>query len=96
MNGHANCIYAVCCPPDSDGQIQALANEISAAFPVLAPESSPVAIAAWVLKNFDLAPKGSLQSFKDAIRDLAREGYAKVNLAGEREPYPGLHNEPGD
>lgn len=74
MNGHINCLLAVCCPPDSEGQLHALAEEIAAGIEwEKAP--NPEAVAAWVLKNFDLAPKGTLQPFKDAIRDLAREGY---------------------
>lgn len=81
MNGHANCILAVCCPPGSDNQRAALAEEMAIA--LSNPPSSESAviisrekwdrIAGWVLKNFDLAPAGSLQPFKDAIAKLARE-----------------------
>ena len=80
MNGHVNCILAVCCPPDSDGQRRALAEEIEAAFPAQLGGSGefPLELASWVLKNFDLAPKGSLQAFKDEIARLAREGHVKV------------------
>lgn len=82
MNGHVNCILAVCCPPDSDGQREALAEEIKKYFgwddSMTAYQVSPDVIAGFVLENFDLAPKGSLQAFKDAIRDLAREGYVKA------------------
>lgn len=83
MNGHANCILAVCCPPGSDGQIQALADEMGASgmFQSMPEEQRRVAlrsVAAWVLKNYDLAPPGSLQAFKESVRDLAREGYTKA------------------
>lgn len=72
MNGHANCIYAICCPPNSPQQISALAEEMMAAGLGLTEEST-YAVAAWVLKNFDLAPHGSLQPFKNEIARLARE-----------------------
>ena len=76
--GQRNCILEICCPPRSEGAVDALAEEMAGAFPTW-PGTSPAAIAAWVLKNFDLAPKGSLQAFKDSIRDYAREGYEKAH-----------------
>jgi len=78
-NGHANCIFAVCCPPESEGQIQALAEEIASAVKLGGgAEHAGKMFAQFVLANYDLAPKGSLQAFKDSIRDLAREGYVKA------------------
>lgn len=84
-NGQRNCILWICCPPGSDESVKALAEEMAGELSL--PCSGPLAsakgesyedIARWVLENFDLAPKGSLQAFKDAIRDHAREGYVKV------------------
>lgn len=84
-NGHANCIYAVCCPPKSTAQAEALAEEIAKAVKlgggaeykgeVFAPA---YAVACWILDTYDLAPQGSLQAFKDEVARLAREGYVKA------------------
>lgn len=78
MNGHVNCILGVCCPPGSEAQAQALADEMEAdgmmqALPEGERKTGVLSIAKWVLKNFDLAPHGSLQPFKDEIARLARE-----------------------
>jgi hypothetical protein len=88
-NGQRNCILWICCPPGSEESAKALAKEIAAEVrlgggaeykgEVFAP---PYAVARFILDNFDLAPKGSLQPLKDAIRDYAREGYVEV----ERRP----------
>jgi hypothetical protein len=78
MNGHANCIYAICCPPRSPQQKEALAIQMEKALSF--GSSSAIerrkisgAVAEWILENFDLAPVGALQPFKDAIARLARE-----------------------
>lgn len=86
-NGHGNCIFAVCCPPGSEAQTEALAGEMAKALPFLHPASLRET-AAWVLKTYDLAPAGTLQSFKDAIRDYAREP-ANGCAAGEALAYVG-------
>lgn len=75
------CWLGLCCPPEQ--QIAALADEIDKGTGLGASVTSESrgwanVVAAWVLDNFDLAPKGSLQAFKDAVRDLAREGYVKA------------------
>lgn len=70
-NGHANCILAVCCPPSSEEQKIALATEMSENLG-LTPKYH-YETASWIIDNFDLAPKGSLQQFKDSIAKLARE-----------------------
>lgn len=75
MNGHANCIYEICCPPRSQGAQKALAEEMAKGSGGERYED----IACWVLENFDLAPKGSLQPLKDAVRDYAREGYTSTS-----------------
>lgn len=81
--GQRNCILGICCPPGSEQSVKALAEEIEKVFgwPSHKDEKSEGnahAVAAWVLENFDLAPKGSLQAFKDAVRDHAREGHVKT------------------
>lgn len=80
MNGLANCLYAICCPPDSPEQLKALATEIASNVELGgggtykgALMSPHTAVAAYILDTFDLAPKGSLQPFKDEIARLARE-----------------------
>jgi hypothetical protein len=75
VNGEANCILAVCCDSESPRRVEMLAAEM-VHYGVDA--SSAKKCAAYMLKAYDLAPPGSLQAFKDAIRDLAREGYRKV------------------
>lgn len=84
-NGHGNCIFGVCCPPESESQVEALAGEIDAATGGALSKGKDEdsegwawGIARWILKTYDLAPKGSLQAFKDSIRDYAREGYVPV------------------
>lgn len=77
MNGHANCILAVCCPPESEARVKALAEEMAGALSKPAGDTYED-IARWMLDNFDLAPKGTLQPLKDAVRDYAREGYVKA------------------
>lgn len=86
MNGLGNCIYEICCPPRSEGAVKALADEMSERLgwnknqPGHRDKDTDdlaLSVATWVLDNFDLAPKGSLQAFKDAVRDYAREGYVK-------------------
>lgn len=69
-NGHANCVLAVCCPPKSREQKNALAQMMAEA---LRGTEDYSAIAGWVVDNFDLAPSGTLQPFKDAVAKLARE-----------------------
>lgn len=71
MNGLGNCIYAICCPPKSAKQKHALAEEMAKAMSGTA--ESYLDIASWVIENFDLAPTGTLQPFKDAIARFARE-----------------------
>jgi hypothetical protein len=78
MNGLGNCLYEICCPPRSEGAVKALAEEMAGA--LSRPEGDTYEdIARWTLDTFDLAPKGSLQAFKDAVRDYAREGYVKAD-----------------
>lgn len=67
-----NCILAVCCPPLSTKQHEALARLLT-----VEGVADPEHCAKVVLANFDLAPQGTLQAFKDAIAEEARgEDYA--------------------
>lgn len=82
-NGQRNCILWICCPPLSEESVKALAEEMEKAGmgqAIAAAERVEHlrSIARWVMKNYDLAPAGSLQTFKDAVRDHAREGYVKA------------------
>lgn len=84
MNGQANCILGVCCPPGSETQAKALAAEMEAggmmqALPEEQRRVGLLSVARWVLKNFDLAPPGSLQAFKDEVARLARENGVRVS-----------------
>lgn len=70
MNGEVCCILGVCCPPNSLEQEQALADAL-VKDGACETEHAPKA-AKWVLKHFDLAPKGSLVEFKATIARMAR------------------------
>ena len=65
----ANCVLEVCCGKDGK-QLQALTqvfqNEVG-----LKPKEA-LAAATWVVTTLDLAPKGSLYAFKQAIAKYAK------------------------
>ena len=87
MSSHQrNCILWICCPPYSEESVKALAYEM-AEMKLEGFTGDYENIARWVMKNFDLAPAGSLQAFKDEIARLAREGHVKAEPA---------FNDPGD
>lgn len=69
-----NCVLAVCCPPFSQGQREALAK-----FLIGKGIDANVAeqCASVVIESFDLAPSGTLQPLKDAIATLARGEHYK-------------------
>jgi hypothetical protein len=69
-NGDVCCILGICCPPDSASQVSAFANELQ--HDTGAPAEYCAQIAAQVLKDYDLAPKGLLQPLKDRIATMAR------------------------
>lgn len=71
MNGRANCVLAVCCPPGSARQRAALADEMIAG--TGCDKAEAARMAEWVIGTFDLAPAGTLQAFKDSVAKLARE-----------------------
>lgn len=63
-----NCVLAVCCPPLSGGQIEAMTKLLVSEG---VDERYAETCAKIVLSKFDLAPFGTLQAFKDAIATLA-------------------------
>lgn len=71
MNGRANCLLSVCCRANSAEARKAMADQIEEDLGCDKHESHKHAD--WIIDNFDLAPKGTLQPFKDAIATLARE-----------------------
>lgn len=71
MNGEVCCVLGICCPPGSDAQTRALAKELVK--DQICPDDSAHAVAAWVLKHFDLAPAGTLSDFKSRIATVARQ-----------------------
>ena len=71
MNGEVCCILGVCCPPGSDRQVDALAKEMHKDLGVDASECGRYA--RWVLKHFDLAPKGTVTPLIVAAAKLQRD-----------------------
>jgi hypothetical protein len=69
MDPILNCILAVCCPPASQEQRDALAKFLTREGVDAAAAETCAKV---LLHYFDLAPAGSLQTFKDAIAELAR------------------------
>lgn len=64
-----NCVLAVCCPPLSKNQHDALTRLLVADG---VDANSAESCAKVILARFDLAPVGTLQGFKDAIAAEAR------------------------
>lgn len=60
----------MCCPPGSAAQRKALETELIK--DSIVSEADAPAVAAWVLKHFDLAPAGTLQPFTGAIAEMVR------------------------
>ena len=76
MNGggndqQQNCILEVCCGGPDSRQVEALTAVAQHALPFLS-HSQAGEVADWIARNWDLAPKGSLYTFKQAIAKLAR------------------------
>jgi hypothetical protein len=68
-NGTACCLLGVCCPPNSEAQRAALAKKIGQDFSGGAEARK---YADWIIDNFDLAPKGTLDALKASIADMVR------------------------
>jgi hypothetical protein len=76
MNGggnsqQQNCILEVCCGGANSKQVEALTEVAEHEFPWMTHEQA-TQVAEWVCRNWDLAPKGSLYAFKQAIAKLAK------------------------
>lgn len=76
MNGggngqQQNCILEVCCGGKDSKQKEALTEVAEHALPFLSHDEA-VEVADWIARNWDLAPKGTLYEFKQAIAVLAR------------------------
>lgn len=76
MNGggndqQANCVLEVCCGGANSKQVQALTEVAEHALPFLS-HAEAGEVADWVARNWDLAPKGTLYAFKQAIAKLAK------------------------
>ena len=77
-----NCILAVCCPPERAAAALAklMQDELGPAdstgifrepdWPIT--KDTAERVAAWIMKRFDLAEKGTLQPLKQSIARLAR------------------------
>lgn len=74
MNGEANCVLEICCPPDASKD--ALARELMAHCDI--PQNHADRVAAHIKDHYDLAPNGSLKELYKQIARLAREGYVKA------------------
>jgi hypothetical protein len=75
MNGGANCVLEICCPPGSAAPRQTLAAEVSKSTGYDLEMCQQVA--EFIFDNYDLAPKGSLGNLKAEVARLARQGYVK-------------------
>jgi hypothetical protein len=71
MNGRLNCILEICCRSGSEASLHALTDQIHE--DVGLERAEALQVAEWIRLNFDLAPKGSLGTFKSEVARLARE-----------------------
>lgn len=71
-NGSQCCALEICCDRSSQKQTKALATMIREDYPQVPMQYAEQA-AEWILKNFDLAPAGTLGDLKRAIAKVARE-----------------------
>lgn len=65
-NGAQNCALEICCAPGSAEAVKALASLIVKDYPQV-PELYAEQAAAWILKHFDLAERGTLAPLKASI-----------------------------
>jgi len=79
-NGEVCCLLKVCCEPgDPDAFASAFVNEFTHDHPADGsrghrPDGAGVGVVArWVFENFDLAPKGSLDAYREAILKHAKK-----------------------
>lgn len=70
-DSQANCVLEVCCGGEHSKQVEALTEVAAHALPFLSSAEAH-GVADWIARNWDLAPKGTLYAFKQAIATLAR------------------------
>lgn len=70
MNGEVCCILGICCPPASAQQHEALEKEMVKDLKCSADDAKKHA--AWTLKHFDLAPKGTLSPLIAEVARMAK------------------------
>lgn len=66
-----NCALEICCGGADSKQVKALTDIAHHALPFLSHEEANE-VADWIARNWDLAPKGTLYAFKQAIAKLAK------------------------
>ena len=66
-----NCILEICCGGPNSKQVEALTEVAEHAIHSLTHEQA-TEVAEWIARNWDLAPKGSLYAFKQAIAKYAK------------------------
>jgi hypothetical protein len=66
-----NCAYEICCGGVNSKQVEALTEIAEHALPFLSSGEAKQ-VAEWIARNYDLAPKGSLYDFKQAIAKYAK------------------------
>jgi hypothetical protein len=76
MNGggndtQQNCILEVCCGGADSKQVEALAEVAEHEFPWMS-HGQAEQVASWIARDWDLAPKGTLYAFKQAIAKYAK------------------------
>ncbi len=60
----------MCCPAESSERHTALAKTIKK--DVGLTDQASGAVAEWIVENFDLAPKGTLHGYANAIAEMVR------------------------
>lgn len=76
MNGggndqQQNCVLEICCGGANSKQVHALTEVAEHALSFLSHDEAHD-VADWIARNWDLAPKGTLYAFKQAIAKLAK------------------------
>lgn len=67
----ACCLLEICCGGSDGKNVKALTEVARHALPFLSHEEANE-VADWIARNWDLAPKGTLYDFKQAIAKLAK------------------------
>lgn len=73
-NGKWCCVLGVCCDPGTPEQLDAFVEEFLHDLGAKATDTAVVrSVGVWVLKSFDLAPKGTIEPFRQAILEQVRK-----------------------